>query len=122
LRKTGPHHHGGLETVIYVLNGVAQLRWGERLAFEAEAAVGDFIYVPPYVSHQEINPSPDYSCSACWHAAARRASYSTWISKMSRRLSWSDGSTTCMSDIYDDPFWPCHVSVETCGKHPEMNA
>ena len=53
--KTGPHHHGDLETVIYVLNGVARLRWGERLEFEAEAAAGDFIYVP----HQEINPSPD---------------------------------------------------------------
>src|SRR5580658_9479138 len=55
--KTGPHHHGALETVIYVLNGVARLRWGERLEFEAEAAAGDFIYVPPYVPHQEINPS-----------------------------------------------------------------
>ena len=57
--KTGPHHHGDLETVIYVLNGVARLRWGERLEFEAEATAGDFIYVPPYVPHQEINPSPD---------------------------------------------------------------
>jgi len=57
--KTGPHHHGDLETVIYVLNGVARLRWGERLEFEAEAAAGDFIYVPPYAPHQEINPSPD---------------------------------------------------------------
>jgi uncharacterized RmlC-like cupin family protein len=57
--KTGPHHHGDLETVIYVLNGVARLRWGERLEFEAEANAGDFIYVPPYVPHQEINPSAD---------------------------------------------------------------
>jgi uncharacterized RmlC-like cupin family protein len=55
--KTGAHHHGDLETVIYVLNGVARLRWGERLEFEAEATRGDFIYVPPYVPHQEINPS-----------------------------------------------------------------
>jgi len=38
--KTGPHHHGDLETVIYVLNGVARLRWGERLEFEAEANAG----------------------------------------------------------------------------------
>jgi len=56
---TGPHHHGDLETVIYVLNGVARLRWGERLEFAADAAAGDFIYVPPYVPHQEINPSAD---------------------------------------------------------------
>jgi uncharacterized RmlC-like cupin family protein len=45
--------------VIYVLNGVARLRWGERLEFAADAAAGDFIYVPPYVPHQEINPSAD---------------------------------------------------------------
>jgi uncharacterized RmlC-like cupin family protein len=57
--KTGAHHHGELETVIFVLNGVARLRWGERLEFEAEATAGDFIYVPPYVPHQEINPSGD---------------------------------------------------------------
>ena len=57
--KTGAHHHGDLESVIYVVNGVARLRWGERLEFVAEAAAGDFIYVPPYVPHQEINASED---------------------------------------------------------------
>jgi uncharacterized RmlC-like cupin family protein len=57
--KTGAHHHGDLESVIYVLNGLARLRWGERLEFVAEAEAGDFIYVPPYVPHQEINASDD---------------------------------------------------------------
>jgi uncharacterized RmlC-like cupin family protein len=57
--RTGAHHHGGLESVIYVLNGVARLRWGDRLEFVAEAQAGDFIYVPPYVPHQEINASED---------------------------------------------------------------
>jgi uncharacterized RmlC-like cupin family protein len=57
--KTGAHHHGDLESVIYVVNGLARLRWGERLEFMAEAQQGDFIYVPPYVPHQEINASPD---------------------------------------------------------------
>jgi uncharacterized RmlC-like cupin family protein len=33
------------------------MRWGERLEFVAEAGPGDFIYVPPYVPHQEINAS-----------------------------------------------------------------
>ena len=55
--KTGAHHHGDLESVIYVINGVARLRWGDRLEFVAEAEAGDFIYVPPYVPHQEINAS-----------------------------------------------------------------
>ena len=53
--KTGAHHHGPLESVIYVVKGRARMRWGERLEFTAEAGPGDFIYVPPYVPHQEIN-------------------------------------------------------------------
>ena len=57
--KTGAHHHGDLESVIYVVSGIARLRWGEQLEFIAEANAGDFIYVPPYVPHQEINPSDD---------------------------------------------------------------
>ena len=47
-----------LESVIYVVRGKARMRWGERLEFVAEAGPGDFIYVPPYVPHQEINASP----------------------------------------------------------------
>ena len=57
--KTGAHHHGDLESVIYVVNGLARLRWGEHLEFVAEAEAGDFIYVPPYVPHQEINASEE---------------------------------------------------------------
>ena len=34
------------------------MRWGERLQFVAEAGPGDFIFVPPYVPHQEINADP----------------------------------------------------------------
>src|SRR5262245_22679878 len=57
--RTGAHHHGELESVIYVVSGRARMRWGERLEFVAEADPGDFIYVPPYVPHQEINASRD---------------------------------------------------------------
>src|SRR6202011_5921044 len=57
--KTGPHHHGSLETVIFVVRGRARMRWGDRLEYMAEAGPGDFIYVPPYVPHQEINASRD---------------------------------------------------------------
>ena len=57
--KTGAHHHGALESVIYVVKGRARMRWGESLEFTAEAGPGDFIYVPPYVPHQEINASRD---------------------------------------------------------------
>src|SRR5213596_1183503 len=61
--KTGAHHHGALESVIYVVRGRARMRWGEKLEFVAEAGPGDFIYVPPYVPHQEINASTDETLS-----------------------------------------------------------
>jgi uncharacterized RmlC-like cupin family protein len=57
--KTGAHHHGALESVIYVVRGAARMRWGGRLEFTAEAQAGDFIFVPPYVPHQEINALAD---------------------------------------------------------------
>jgi uncharacterized RmlC-like cupin family protein len=57
--KTGAHHHGELESVIYVISGRARMRWGEKLEYLAEAGPGDFIYVPPFVPHQEINASRD---------------------------------------------------------------
>ena len=57
--KTGAHHHGELESVIYVVRGKARMRWGDHLEFVAEAGPGDFIYVPPFVPHQEINASPN---------------------------------------------------------------
>jgi uncharacterized RmlC-like cupin family protein len=57
--KTGAHHHGPVESVIYVVKGRARMRWGDRLEFTAEAGPGDFIWVPPFVPHQEINASAD---------------------------------------------------------------
>lgn len=62
--KTGPHHHGELETVLYIVRGKARMRWGDRLEFSGEAGPGDFIYVPPFVPHQEMNALPDQPCEA----------------------------------------------------------
>ncbi len=45
--------------MIYVVRGKARMRWGEHLEFVAEAGPGDFIFVPPFVPHQEINASRD---------------------------------------------------------------
>src|ERR1044071_5906376 len=56
--KTGAHHHGELESVIYVVRGRARMRWGDHLEFVAEAGPGDFIYVPPFAPPQDITPSP----------------------------------------------------------------
>ena len=57
--KTGAHHHGELESVIYVVSGRARMRWGDSLEYVAEAGPGDFIFVPPFVPHQEINANSD---------------------------------------------------------------
>tara|TARA_Y100000588_G_scaffold233663_1_gene247329 strand:+ start:420 stop:653 length:234 start_codon:yes stop_codon:yes gene_type:complete len=35
------------------------MRWGDSLEYVCEAGPGDFIYVPPFVPHQEINANPD---------------------------------------------------------------
>src|SRR3954464_463278 len=57
--RTGAHHHGEVETVIYIVKGFALFRWGDHLEFAEEAGPGDFIFVPPYVPHQEMNARPD---------------------------------------------------------------
>jgi uncharacterized RmlC-like cupin family protein len=55
--RSGAHHHGDIESAIYVVSGRLRMRWGERLEHEAEAAAGDFIFVPSRLVHQEINAS-----------------------------------------------------------------
>jgi uncharacterized RmlC-like cupin family protein len=57
--RSGPHHHGDLESVIYVISGHARFRFGDKLEHTVEAEPGDFVFVPPYLVHQEINASAD---------------------------------------------------------------
>lgn len=57
--RTAAHHHGELETVLYIVKGRARFRWGDHLEYAEEAGPGDFIYVPPYVPHQEMNARAD---------------------------------------------------------------
>lgn len=55
--RTGIHHHGEQDTIVYVLSGTALVRWGERGETEALAHPGDFVHVPAWLPHMEINPS-----------------------------------------------------------------
>src|SRR3984885_12683430 len=57
--RTAAHHHGALETVLYIVKGRARFRWGNHLEFSEEAGPGDFIFVPPWVPHQEMNAGDD---------------------------------------------------------------
>ncbi len=56
---TGAHHHGDQETILYVVEGVARYRWGERLEHVVEAGPGDFVFIPAHTVHQEINATAD---------------------------------------------------------------
>ena len=58
--KTGIHHHGKQETIAYVLEGDCAVRWGESGEYSAAARAGDFIHVPPWLPHMEINASEDH--------------------------------------------------------------
>jgi len=55
--RSGAHHHGDVESAIYVISGTIRMRWGEHLAHSVEASAGDFIFVPANTVHQEINIS-----------------------------------------------------------------
>ena len=53
--KSGAHHHGPVESALYILSGRARFRSGPRLEQAFAAGPGDFVFVPPKVVHQELN-------------------------------------------------------------------
>jgi uncharacterized RmlC-like cupin family protein len=55
--KTGIHHHGKQDTVVYVLEGEASVRWGNFGEYSVTVGAGDFLHVPSWLPHQELNPS-----------------------------------------------------------------
>jgi len=59
--RTGIHHHGAQQTIAYVLSGVCEVRWGANGEFAASAKAGDFIHVPAFLPHMEINTSESQS-------------------------------------------------------------
>ncbi|MDP9238333.1 MAG: cupin domain-containing protein [Chloroflexota bacterium] len=55
--RSGAHHHGEVESAIYVVSGAFRMRWGNRLEHSTDADPGDFIFVPAMLVHQEVNAS-----------------------------------------------------------------
>ena len=51
------HLHRDIETAIYVLDGKAEMFYGERLEEYLESAAGDYVYIPPNVAHLVVNRS-----------------------------------------------------------------
>ena len=55
--RTGVHHHGEQQTIAYVLSGICEVRWGAKGECTQGVQAGDFIHVPAFLPHMEINPS-----------------------------------------------------------------
>lgn len=57
--RSGWHHHGEYETVIYVLTGSLRIEFGPGGSEAVEAVPGDFVHVPKATIHREENPSDE---------------------------------------------------------------
>lgn len=57
--RSAHHHHGESESAIYLVSGRARFLTGENLEIAHDAQAGDFVWVPPYVRHVEMNLSDD---------------------------------------------------------------
>ncbi|WP_063017918.1 cupin domain-containing protein [Nocardia nova] len=52
-----PHHHGEAETGGYILKGVGRIYFGENYQEYVDMNEGDFVFVPPFMPHVEVNMS-----------------------------------------------------------------
>lgn len=55
--KAVAHYHDGYETVIYIIQGKAETKYGNNLEQSTVNEAGDFLFIPPNLPHQPINLS-----------------------------------------------------------------
>jgi uncharacterized RmlC-like cupin family protein len=55
--RSGWHHHGGWDTIAYVLSGAVRLEFGARGHDAVVAGPGDFLKIPAGAVHRESNPT-----------------------------------------------------------------
>src|SRR3954453_23764136 len=63
-----PHHHGEAETGAYLLSGRARIYFGENYQEYVEMSEGDFMFVPPFITHLEVTMS---TTEELWWLACR---------------------------------------------------
>lgn len=63
-----PHHHGEAETGGYVLRGHGRIYYGENYSKWVDMFAGDFVFVPPFMPHVEVNMLTD---DETWWMTAR---------------------------------------------------
>jgi uncharacterized RmlC-like cupin family protein len=59
-----PHLHEHHETAIYVLQGRAEMRYGEQLRERLAVRAGQFLFIPAGMPHLPFNPSDREACIA----------------------------------------------------------
>ena len=59
-----PHLHEDHEMAIYVLEGRAEMRYGEELREQLEVRAGQFLFIPAGMPHLPYNPSDREPCVA----------------------------------------------------------
>lgn len=64
------HLHRGIETAVYVLDGEAEMHFGERLRDLVRARAGEYVYVPADTPHLVINRSGSPCRALVAHTAA----------------------------------------------------
>jgi len=109
--KTGAHHHGPVESVIYVVSG----RWGGGTGSSLwpEDGPGDFIYVPPYVPHQEINASDEQPLSC---VLVRSGQEPVVVNLDLPNVEPNPEEAQWVDDIHPAKAWsPCRPSIVSVG-------
>jgi len=59
-----PHLHESHESAIYLIEGEADVWWGDGLAQHGVMRAGDFMYIPPGVPHLPVNRSASQEARA----------------------------------------------------------
>jgi uncharacterized RmlC-like cupin family protein len=60
---SGWHHHGGHDTIVYVISGHVAIEFGEDGRRAVEAGAGDFLVIPSGLVHRESTPGDEPSHS-----------------------------------------------------------
>jgi uncharacterized RmlC-like cupin family protein len=63
------HHHEGIETAVYVIEGEAEMWWGDRLEEHLVSMSGDYVFIPAGVPHLVMNRSAAICRAVVAHSA-----------------------------------------------------
>lgn len=64
------HLHRGIETAVYVIEGEAEMYFGERLGEHLRMVAGEYVYIPPEMPHLVMNRSKGECRAVVAHTSA----------------------------------------------------